>query len=421
MNGYLGNEAVMNIIIVSLNPADEIFLSKEIEHLKKDNNIIFISRDRELYQNVTINSNDNIKTFIMDDPRHNKGKWLANVLLSVFKPEVWKELAYAAKNKPFSMLTVKKVLYYSAGTYIDAGSIAKILRDNNISFGDQTVLYSYRMNTGSLTIVKLRDLFKDAKCIARAHGVDLYEYRQPDNYISFRQKILKGLEVLYCISQDGKNYVEQYPFEHCRVEVSRLGTKDYGIEKDELRDNAEHIPFLVSCSRISPEKRIEKIIDALALIDEEIQWVHIGGGDTIDELKKYAHKKLGDKTNVHYSIVGDMDNEEVIRYYGDHYIDAFVNVSSVEGIPVSIMEASSFGIPAIATDVGGTSEIIKDEYNGYLLPADFSDELLASRITSFIRDTEKTEQMRKNARTEWETNYNEERNYQLFAESVFDL
>ena len=411
----------MNIIIVSLNPADEIFLSKEIEHLKKDNNIIFISRDRELYQNVTIDSEDNVKAIVMDDPRRNKGKWLANVFLSVFKPEVWKELAYAARNKPFSMLTIKKVLYYSAGTAIDTGSIVKILRDNKISFQDQTVLYSYRMNTGSLTIIKLKNLFRDAKCIASAHGVDLYEYRQPDNYISFRPKVLKGLEVLYCISQDGKDYIEKYPFEHCRVEVSRLGTRDYGIEKSELKDGSEHIPFLVSCSRISPEKRIEKIIDALALIDDEIQWVHIGGGDTIDELKKYAHKKLGGKTNVHYSIVGNMDNEEVIRYYGDHYIDAFVNVSSVEGIPVSIMEASSFGIPAIATDVGGTGEIIRDEYNGYLLPADFSDELLASRITSIIKDTAKTEQMRKNARTEWETSYNEERNYQLFAESVFGL
>lgn len=411
----------MNIIIVSVNPADEIFLSKEIEHLKKDNNIIFISRDRELYQNVTIKSEENIKAYVIDDPQHSKPKWLANVVLSIFKPEIWKELSFVRKNKPFSMNAVKKALYYSAGSSIDAGNIVKILKENKISPEDHTVVYSYRMNSGALTSVKLKDFFKDAKCIARAHGIDLYEYRQLDNYLPFRPKILKGLEVLYCISKDGKDYVDQYPYEHCKVDISRLGTKDYGIEKKEQKDDAEHMPFFVSCSRISPEKRIEKIIDALALIDDEIQWVHIGGGDTIDELKKYAHKKLGDKTNIHYSIVGNMDNEEVIRYYGDHYIDAFVNVSSVEGIPVSIMEASSFGIPAIATDVGGTGEIIKDEYNGYLLPADFSDELLASRITSFIRDTAKTEQMRKNARTEWETNYNEERNYQLFAESVFDL
>ena len=146
----------MNIIIVSLNPADEIFLSKEIEHLKKDNNIIFISRDREQYENVTIRSQENIKAFIIDDPQHSKLKWLANVILSILKPEVWKELAYAAKNKPFSMLTIKKVLFYSGATAIDAGSIARILKENKLSFHDKTVLYSYRMNTGGLTIIKLK-------------------------------------------------------------------------------------------------------------------------------------------------------------------------------------------------------------------------------------------------------------------------
>lgn len=411
----------MNIIILSMNPADEIFLSKEIEHLKKDSNIIFISRDREQYENVTIKSDDNIKAYVIDDPMHNKSKWLTNVILSMSKPEMWKELSFARKNKSFSMNSVKKALYYSAGSAIDAGNIVKILKDNKISPEDRTVLYSYRMNSGALTAVKLKDYFKEAKCIARAHGIDLYEYRQLDNYLPFRRKILSGLAALYCISKDGKDYVDQYSFPHCKVEVSRLGTKDYGIEKTESRDDAERRPFLVSCSRISPEKRIGKIIDALALIDEEIQWVHIGGGDTIDELKKYASKKLGSKKNIYYSIVGNMDNEEVIRYYSDHYIDAFVNVSTVEGIPVSIMEASSFGIPSIATDVGGTGEIIKDEYNGFLLPADFSDELLASKILSLIKDRSKAEQMRKNAREEWENDYNEERNYQLFAESVFRL
>ncbi|MFR4320263.1 MAG: glycosyltransferase [Blautia massiliensis (ex Durand et al. 2017)] len=44
-----------------------------------------------------------------------------------------------------------------------------------------------------------------------------------------------------------------------------------------------------------------------------------------------------------------------------------MNVSSSEGIPVSIMEATSFGIPGIATDAGGTKEIIRDKENGVLL------------------------------------------------------
>ena len=40
------------------------------------------------------------------------------------------------------------------------------------------------------------------------------------------------------------------------------------------------------------------------------------------------------------------------------HIDLFINTSSSEGVPVSIMEALSVGIPIIATDVGGTKEIV---------------------------------------------------------------
>ena len=39
----------------------------------------------------------------------------------------------------------------------------------------------------------------------------------------------------------------------------------------------------------------------------------------------------------------------------------FINLSSSEGIPVSIMEAQSFGIPVIATNVGGSGEIVVSE------------------------------------------------------------
>lgn len=411
----------MNLVVISLNPADEIFLSKEIPHLKDKFHVIFISRDREKYNNVTIESGEGVKSYVIDDPHAKKLNWMVNLFFSLFKPEVWKELIYLIRKKSFSFITVRKLLFYSASSAIDSKKIIDIIRENNISSGEQILFYSYRMNTGALTIIKAKKYYKAAKCIARAHGVDLYEYRHENNYIPFRRKILKELATLYCISKDGKNYVDRYPFDHCKVEVSRLGTKDCGIESVGAPAVSENKPVIVSCSRISPEKRIEKIVDALSMIDEEIHWVHIGGGDKLDVLKMYAQEKLGVKTKVSYELVGNMENNEVTKFYETHYIDGFVNVSSVEGIPVSIMEACSFGIPIIATDVGGTGEVVKDNYNGYLLPADFSNELLSSTIVALLKNKSKTKQLRKNARVEWEDHYNEHRNYQLFADSLSDL
>ena len=68
-------------------------------------------------------------------------------------------------------------------------------------------------------------------------------------------------------------------------------------------------------------------------------------------------------------IYGAFSNREVFDFYKSHPVDFLINVSNNEGIPVSIMEAHSFSIPVVATNVGGTSEIVNEE-NGILLPAD---------------------------------------------------
>ena len=64
------------------------------------------------------------------------------------------------------------------------------------------------------------------------------------------------------------------------------------------------------------------------------------------------------------SLKGNVDNAALLEDYITENYYLFVNVSSSEGIPVSIMEASSVGIPCLATDVGGTGEIISDGVNG---------------------------------------------------------
>ena len=65
-------------------------------------------------------------------------------------------------------------------------------------------------------------------------------------------------------------------------------------------------------------------------------------------------------------------------------IDIFINVSSSEGLPVAIMEAISFDIPIIATNVGGTSEIVTPE-TGILIAPDSAPELIAARIRELYK------------------------------------
>jgi glycosyltransferase involved in cell wall biosynthesis len=86
---------------------------------------------------------------------------------------------------------------------------------------------------------------------------------------------------------------------------------------------------------------------------------------------------------------------------------------------VSIIEAISFGIPVIATDVGGTREIVFDGKNGFLIKP----ELGAQEISEIIRKAIKMENIiytkwRSNARAVWNNSFNAEVNLYLYYNAL---
>src|SRR5690606_13386262 len=98
--------------------------------------------------------------------------------------------------------------------------------------------------------------------------------------------------------------------------------------------------------------------------DKKIEWHHFGDGLEFEELKKKI--KTLNKKKIAVILHGWATQADILKFYELYFVNWFVNVSESEGIPVSIMEAMSFGIPVIATDVGGTSEIVNTD-TGYLL------------------------------------------------------
>lgn len=92
-------------------------------------------------------------------------------------------------------------------------------------------------------------------------------------------------------------------------------------------------------------------------------------------------KKLINSTphNFQVCLLGSKSNKEVLKWFSTNPVDIFINLSSSEGIPVSIMEAISFNIPIIATNVGGMAEIINEE-TGILLSQNPSNDEITSAI-----------------------------------------
>lgn len=287
-------------------------------------------------------------------------------------------------------------------------------RESSILTADDVTVYSYwfydAAAAGALFASFLRSRGIQTRLVSRAHGFDVHEERNSLRYLPMRDWLLKSAAAVFPCSEEGAERIQKhFPLYAEKVRSAHLGTPDRGY-----RGGSREEFHLLSCSYMVPVKRLHLIAEALKRADFSIRWTHIGSGPMEAELKKLADVL---PTCVRAEFPGAMKNEDVMDFYRSRPVTAFVNVSSSEGIPVSIMEACSFGIPVIATGVGGTPEIVKDGKNGFLLPVDFTPEELLREIDR-IRSMsgEDYDQMCKNARSVWRNSFSAERNYPEFYE-----
>jgi colanic acid/amylovoran biosynthesis glycosyltransferase len=284
------------------------------------------------------------------------------------------------------------------------------------------IVYFYWMFPEIAGAIRFRDVYQPSlKVVSRAHRGDLYEDKRSGGYAGLRQGVLAGIDAVFSISDHGRAYVvREHPTVAPKCFTARLGVDDPGFENAQPQEAALSV---VSCSFVVEEKRLHLIVDAIAHLMEaapslSVRWTHIGDGGLFDELRAYARSKL-EGTRAELVFTGYLAQEDVMKLYREQQFDVFVNVSSSEGIPVSLMEASSVGIPMVATDVGGNSEIV-NESNGILIPAD-ADAATIARALAHFRDRASAAVYRKRARSDWESKYSAAHNYPLFGQSLADI
>ena len=87
-------------------------------------------------------------------------------------------------------------------------------------------------------------------------------------------------------------------------------------------------------------------------------------------------------------LLGSVHREKVLQLFREASV--FVLPSYYEGLPMAILEALAAGLPVIATPVGGIPEVVRDTYNGFLIPSG-DIEALAGAIEKLVSDAEFTQ------------------------------
>jgi glycosyltransferase involved in cell wall biosynthesis len=260
-----------------------------------------------------------------------------------------------------------------------------------IKNGDESYLLYFFWGTHGTEFLPLLYKNKHLKTIVKFHRFDLYDYSFPQNYIPYRKALLDSISIAAPSSNDGFLHLrERFPNMKCKLIVQPLGV----IYKGKVERSTDNIFRIVSCSFLKPVKRVYLIAEALKLLKIPVLWIHIGDGDLMPELRENVSML---PANIKVELPGLIATEDLMNYYFQLKIDLFLNVSTSEGVPVSIMEALSCSIPVMATDVGGTSDVV-DSTVGELLGAGLTPSVLANRLLNFYNKTnEEKDMLRLNA------------------------
>jgi glycosyltransferase involved in cell wall biosynthesis len=278
------------------------------------------------------------------------------------------------------------------------------------------LIYTYWRGGQTMAAARYTRQHPNSLTVSRVHRYELYEeaFTPPfQPWTSIYREIKKTIP----IAQHGDDYLLNHGVPKDSLMLSRLGVPEQPMR---MAASADGVIRLVSCSSITPVKRLPLIAQAIIAFAHacngiSVCWTHFGDGP---QRQKLQAELINPPANLQINLRGQTEHPDVIRHYLSESVDLFISLSSSEGIPVSIQEALSVGIPVLATDVGGVSEAVnRSGDNGTLLDPDTSIDTIVQHLKQLLieESPEQRASRRVAAWHHWARNFDAEKNHRTLA------
>jgi len=227
--------------------------------------------------------------------------------------------------------------------------------------------------------------FLGKPCVVWAQGSDIYHPTLLERRLT--KSAIKNANAIIALT------------EHMRTTMQSLHQRDVlvipnGIDlerfahlfKAEARSELlieEGKRIIIFVGRLHPVKGVKYLIRAMRLITQaapEARLILLGDGEEQQNLEALT-KELNLENFVTFQ--GRVSNTETPRFMVAS--DILVLPSLSEGFPVVVLEAMACGLPIVATDVRGVSEIVADDQNGFTVQPE-NPEAIADRVLQLLRD-----------------------------------
>lgn len=209
-----------------------------------------------------------------------------------------------------------------------------------------------------------------------AHGYDVYRRPPAD----FGARAAAAAAVVTVSEANARTIAETFGVRAGHVHVIPCGIDTAAFRPNGARAGPPHV---VCVARLSPVKNIELLLEACAALTRrglDLRCAIVGDGRERESLEA-LWRRLGLEGVV--TFLGSRSQREVLSWW--QRASVAVLTSTSEGAPVSLMEAASCGVPAVATAVGGVPELVEDGVTGVLVRSGDAN-ALASALERLLLD-----------------------------------
>lgn len=331
------------------------FIKFEIKELCKSfKNIEIINHKTEKKNNILDKNLKNIKT----NTEFSKKINVLNIIIiffskSVFKKLFWKELIFIIFKKNFFRKLRMCVLEI---TY--ALILCKYLKENIKE--DQIIFYSFWSNYTLITFFLIKDFFPNSKFIARSLGSDLNGFIKDDDYVPYKKIKFVNLNKLILLGEYQRKFLINTYIKKNNIAIIPLGVFGQKMIKRNLKDKT--INFLSCCNFIEVKNNI-LMINFLNQIskktEKKIHYIIVGKGKLENKIFKELYQNHGNFTYTHYKYINNF-----FKFIKKSKVNYFLNFSSQEGMPFTVMETMSIGIPTISSNIEPNKYLVQK--NGHI-------------------------------------------------------
>lgn len=261
------------------------------------------------------------------------------------------------KNKEYKGIKLKTV--FTLNVKGIAAMSASVFGGIRAALGNYDVVHFHA--EGPCAMLWLPKLF-GKRCVATIHGLDHQRAKWgklASTYIMLGEKCaVKFADEIIVLSEGVQKYFEETYGRKTRfipngvnrpeIKPAELITEKYGLTKD------SYILFL---GRLVPEKGIRYLIEAFQDVQTDKKLVIAGGSSDTDE---FANELKGlAKGDDRILFTGFVQGQELEELYSNAYV--YTLPSDLEGMPLSLLEAMSYGNCCIVSDISECTEVVEDK------------------------------------------------------------